>query len=82
MKREDIVRISNESLATEFEIDVNDITPEASLVQTLDLDSLDMVDVIVLVEREFHFTPKASDFETIKTFNDFYDFVEQKLTQA
>lgn len=79
MTRDEIVRISNESLAEEFEIDISDITPEAHLVKTLDLDSLDMVDVIVLVEREFHFTPKASDFEQIVTFNDFYDFVAARI---
>ena len=36
-------------LADEFEADVSTITPEAPLMETLDLDSLDVVDIVVTV---------------------------------
>ncbi len=71
----------NESLAEEFEVDIDKITPEANLLQTLDLDSLDLVDMVVLMEQNFHFTPKATDFKEIVTFQDFYNFVESKMNE-
>ena len=43
----------NETLAEEFEVEVSDITPEANIKETLELDSLSLVDMVALVESEF-----------------------------
>ncbi len=75
-----IERINN-SLADEFEVDVETITPDAPLMQTLDLDSLDLVDMVVLIEQNFNFTPKATDFKEVVTFQNFYDFIENKINE-
>lgn len=48
-------------------------------MQTLELDSLDLVDMVVLVEHNFGFTLKAQDFIGIKTFQDFYDFIDSRV---
>lgn len=45
MTIEQIIEKATEVLAEEFEIDAAEITPEASLKETLGLDSLDLVDV-------------------------------------
>lgn len=66
-------------LAEEFEIDIEEITPDASLKETLGLDSLDLVDVVVLVERNFGITLKGPDFTGIVTFGDFYEMLDKKL---
>ena len=50
MTREELINKVNEVLSEEFEADVADMQPDASLMGVLDLDSLDIVDVVVLVE--------------------------------
>lgn len=79
MTREEIVLKANEVLAEEFEADVDAITPEAPLKETLGLDSLDLVDVVVLVEQNFGVTLTAPDFVGVKTFNDFYDLILSRI---
>jgi acyl carrier protein len=66
-------------LIEEFEIDGDLITPEANLRETLQLDSLDYVDLVVVIESNFGFKVKQGDFQNIVTFSDFYAYVEQKL---
>ena len=71
----------NNVLAEEFEVDIETISPEAPLMQTLDLDSLDLVDMVVLIEHNFGFTVVAKDFVGIKTFNDFYHCINNRLNE-
>lgn len=81
MDKTELIKHINENLAEEFEVDIETITPDAHLMETLDLDSLDLVDMVVLIEQNFHFTPKAADFREIQTFRDFYDFIETKMNE-
>ena len=74
-----IITKVNEVLAEEFEIDVEIISPEISLMECLDLDSLDLVDVVVLIDTNFGITLVGQDFIDIKTFQNFYDLIIQKL---
>ncbi|MEG0891921.1 MAG: phosphopantetheine-binding protein [Bacteroidales bacterium] len=71
----EIIKKINIVLADEFEVDASIITPNAQLMSTLDLDSLDLVDIVVLVEQNFNVTLVGSDFINIKTFQDFYDLI-------
>lgn len=68
-------------LAEEFEVDVAEISPEGSLKDVLGLDSLDLVDVVVLIEEHFGITLKGPDFVGIKTFGDFNNLVIGKLAE-
>ena len=68
----------NDKLAEEFEVDPSVIQPEAPLMKTLELDSLDLVDMVVLVEHNFGLTMKAQDFVGIHTFQDLYDFIDER----
>lgn len=79
MKREDIILTTKQFLSDEFEVDATLIQPDNNLQQTLDLDSLDYVDLVVVIEENLGIKPTAEDFKTIETFNDFYDLVEQRL---
>ena len=69
----------NEFLIDEFEIDGDTITPEANMIETLDLDSLDYVDMVVIIESIFGFKMTAEDFKEITTFKDFYTFLHNKV---
>lgn len=79
MKREDIILTTKQFLSEEFEVDAALILPENNLQQTLDLDSLDYVDLVVVIEENLGIKPTADDFKSIETFSDFYDLVEQRL---
>lgn len=78
MTNEEIIAKINETLAEEFEVDINIIKPDAPLMETLELDSLDLVDVVVLVEQNFGFNVTGEDFAKIRTFQDFYDLVIER----
>lgn len=79
MTREELVSKVNGILSEEFEADIDDMHPDAPLMEVLDLDSLDIVDVVVLVEKNFGYVMKKEDFAGIKTFSDFYDFLMDKI---
>ncbi|MBQ2521244.1 MAG: acyl carrier protein [Bacteroidales bacterium] len=66
-------------LVEELEIDEEKITPDATLKNDLGIDSLEVVDVVVLVENEFGYKMKPEDFKTLKTFGQFCQFLEEKL---
>ena len=78
MTNEEIIAKINETLAEEFEVDINIIKPDAPLMETLELDSLDRVDVVVLVEQNFGFNVTGEDFAKIRTFQDFYNLVIER----
>lgn len=66
-------------LVEDFEVDKNLITPEASLFEDLDLDSIDAVDLAVRVQQ---FTQKKippENFKKIKTINDVVNAIEELL---
>lgn len=79
MTRNEIIERARTVLAEEFEIDADTITPDASLKDTLGLDSLDLVDVVVLVQQNFGITLTGPDFVEVKTFADFYELLEKKI---
>jgi acyl carrier protein len=79
MTDDQIIEKVNTFLADEFEINQSLISPSASLKDTLDLDSLDYVDLVVIIESNFGFKVKGEDFVGIKTFQDFYNYVIAKL---
>lgn len=79
MSKEDIIYKTNSFLVDEFEVDEDDISPEANLKETLELDSLDYVDLVVSVESNFNVKLNAEDFSGIVTLQNFYDLIENKL---
>ena len=76
-----IIQSINSLLVEEFEVDPSDITPEAELKSTLDLDSLDYIDLVALTESNFGCKLKPEDFNDIKTFGDFYRYIETHTKQ-
>lgn len=81
MTKEEIVSKVKEFLVSEFEVDETKIQPEANMRETLDLDSLDYVDLVVVIESNFGFKVVGEDFVNIHTFQDFYDYCHQKVSQ-
>lgn len=79
MNKEEIIEIINGFLVDEFEVDGDVITSEAPLKETLGLDSLDYVDLVVVIESNFGVKLGEADFVGIVSFQDFYDLIENKI---
>lgn len=79
MDRSDIERIINDFLVEEIEIEPQLIRDDALLTDDLGIDSLDFVDIVVIVERHFGFKIKAEEMAGIRTLRQFYDYIEEKL---
>lgn len=79
MNKEEIIAKINGFLVEEFEVDNDDIEPDANLKDTLGLDSLDYVDLVVSIEANFGVKLVEVDFVGIDSFQSFYDLIENKL---
>ena len=77
MLRSEIDEKVKDFLINEFEIDEDKIAPEARLREDIGIDSLDLVDIIVIVDRVFGFRIKTEDMATLTTLRQFCDFIEQ-----
>jgi acyl carrier protein len=76
---QEIVEKINGFLSEEFEVDIERITPEANLRQVLELDSLDYIDLVVVIENNFSFKVKPEDFTGIISFRDFYGYIVSRV---
>jgi acyl carrier protein len=81
MDKQLIINKINDGLANEFEKDATTFLPDADMRQTLELDSLDMVDLVVLIEEDFGIKVKKEDFSSIKTFKNLYDFLDSRINK-
>lgn len=80
MTREEIIEQVNNLLAEEFEVEASEFAPEANLKETLNLDSINLVDLIALVQFTYKITIPVEDLKKIQTFNNLYDYIEQHLS--
>lgn len=76
MKREDIENKINDFLVEEFEIEGSKISPGAHLKHDLGLESLDFVDIAVIVQKEFGLTLKGEEMTAIRTLQNLYDYID------
>jgi acyl carrier protein len=81
MEREKIVAIANDFLVNEFEVDGDEISNDANFKKTLGLDSLDYIDLVVVIESNFGVKLGEADFKNIVTFDDFYSTIEHKIAE-
>jgi acyl carrier protein len=80
MDQQQIIERINNFMVEDFEVDASSITPDADLKNTLDLDSLDYIDLVVAIEQNFGFKVKPEDFQQMHTVQDLYDYVSNRLT--
>ena len=78
MEQNELIAKINETLADEFEVEVSEITPEANIKETLQLDSLSLVDMVALIESEFGVKIKGTEMLQIQTFQALYDFIAER----
>ncbi len=76
MQKDEIIAQVNEVFVEEFEIDADALTPEAQIFQELGLDSLDIVDLIVALQKKFGVNFRSDErIREIRTLNDLHQFV-------
>jgi acyl carrier protein len=71
----------NGILSEEFEVPVDRMQPDANIRQILELDSLDYIDLVVVIENNFCFKVKPEDFVGIIRFQDFYYYIISHISK-
>jgi acyl carrier protein len=66
-------------LIEDLEVDEERIYADARLKEDVGIDSLDFVDIVVIVEKTFGFKIKPEEMAKVVTLNDFYNYIEQKV---
>ena len=79
MTREEIIKITNDFLIEEIEVEESAISENASFKDDLGIDSLDFVDIVVIVEKKFGFKIKAEEMGGVTNLGGFYDYIERKV---
>jgi acyl carrier protein len=79
MERKQIEETVKNFLVEEIEVDEVKISPDALLKDDLGIDSLDFVDIVVVVERHFGFKIKPEEMGGVQTLRQFCDYIETKV---
>ena len=66
-------------LIDDLEIEEDKIFPESLLNEDMGIDSLDYVDIVVIVEKNFGFKIKPQEMTNVKTLAQFYDYIESNI---
>ena len=80
MTRSEIENKVHDFLIEDLEVDEEKIAPEARL-NDVGIDSLDFVDIVVIVEKNFGFKIKPEEMAGVITLNDFYNYIESKVNK-
>ncbi len=68
-----------EVLIEEFEVEEDEIVEGANFFEDLDMDSLDAIDLIVMMDKKLNIDLKAEDAQKIRTIDEFVTLI---LTRA
>ncbi len=79
MTRQEIEEKVRAFLINELEIDEDKVFDDARLKEDMGIDSLDFVDIVVIVERNFGFKLKPDEMQGIATLHQFCDYIEKKV---
>lgn len=79
MERKEIEEKVRNFLLEDLEIEEDKIFPDAKLKDDMGIDSLDYVDIVVIVEKNFGFKIKPEEMAGVKTMRQFCDYIERKV---
>lgn len=79
MERKEIESKVRDFLIEDLEVDEEKIYPDARLKDDVGIDSLDFVDIVVIVEKNFGFKIKPEEMAGVVTLSDFYNYIEKKV---
>ena len=79
MTRKEIEEKVRAFLIEDLEIDEEKINDDAKLKEDMGIDSLDFVDIVVIVEKNFGFKIKPEEIAGVTTLSQFCDYIESKV---
>jgi acyl carrier protein len=79
MTRQEIEEKVRAFLIDDLEIDEEKINDDATLREDMGIDSLDFVDIVVIVEKNFGFKIKPEEMTGVTTLRQFCDYIESKV---
>jgi acyl carrier protein len=69
-------------IAEQFEVGVEEITPEVMLFQEFKVDSLDILDLVMMIQKQFGVKIRDEDLETLTTLRGFVNYIAARLPQG
>jgi len=82
MTEQEVIELIDSSIAEEFELDRSEMGADANLYTDLGLDSLDTVDMVIVLEGAFNFKIREEEaIRAIRTLGDIHRFVLSKIDQ-
>ncbi len=66
-----------EIISEQLGVEANQITPEASMTDDLGADSLDQVELVMVLEEEFNVTISDDDADKIATVQDAINYINE-----
>lgn len=79
MTRTEIEEKVKAFMIEDMEIDEDKVYSDALLKEDMGIDSLDYVDIVVIVDKVFGFKIKPEEMSGVKTLGDFCDYIEKKI---
>ncbi len=74
---EQAIKIVNDTLVSEFELDAAKIVPDARMREDLGLDSLDAVDLIVALEKALSVQIPEDVARQMRTIGDIHGYIQK-----
>ncbi len=65
-----------EIISEQLGVAANEVTPEASFIEDLGADSLDIVELVMALEEEYGMEISDEDAEKIRTVKDVVDYIQ------
>lgn len=78
MKNENVEKKVIDIISRVIEVDKKSINANTNLIADLDVESLDLVDLIVAFEDEYNFEIPDNDIKNLQTVNDIVTYIENK----
>lgn len=75
MTKQEISEKVNTFLIEKLEISQEQINPDAELKRDLGLTSLDAVETVLFIKRNFGFMPQNDDIKSFITLDDIYEYI-------
>lgn len=79
MERKEIEEKVRTLLLEDMEVEEENIFDDAKMKDDMGIDSLDFVDIIVIVEKNFGFKIKPEEMKSVVTMRDFCDYIDRKV---